>query len=94
MLNALTIDVEDYFQVSNFEGVVKRQDWDKHEHRVVNNTRKILDILSRNNIKATFFVLGWTAEKFPELVKNVFSSSDSPKMMNKMYEALIKNEGY
>lgn len=71
MLNAVTFDVEDYFQVSNFDSFVKRDDWEKYESRVVNNTRKILDILFENNTKATFFVLGWVAEKFPEIVKEI-----------------------
>ena len=71
IINAMTIDVEDYFQVSNFEHIVKKEDWDKYECRVVNNTRKILDILSENNTKATFFILGWIAEHFPELVKEI-----------------------
>lgn len=73
MNNILTIDVEDYFQVSNFEHLVKKEDWDRHESRVVNNTRKILDILDETDTKATFFVLGWVAEKFPELVKEIDS---------------------
>lgn len=71
MLNALTIDVEDYYQVSNFEHIVKKDDWDGYESRVAGNTRKILDILDEANARATFFVLGWTAEKFPELVKEI-----------------------
>src|SRR3990167_4706054 len=73
MLNAITIDVEDYFQVSNFENVIIMEDWDSYESRVVKNTHKILDILSENNIKATFFVLGWTAERFPSLVREIDS---------------------
>lgn len=71
MLNALTIDIEDYYQVSNFEHLVERGEWDSYESRVVNNTRKILGILDETNTKATFFILGWTAEKFPELVKEI-----------------------
>jgi len=71
MLNALTIDVEDYFQVSNFENAVKMEDWDKYESRVVKNTREILSILSQNDSKATFFILGWIAERFPEIVMEI-----------------------
>ena len=73
MLNALTFDVEDYFQVSNFEGAVKREDWDRYESRVVENTRRILDILLRHGTKATFFILGWTAERFPEIAREIDS---------------------
>ncbi len=71
MNNILTIDVEDYFQVSNFEHLVKKSEWDSYESRVVDNTRKMLDILDEADTKATFFVLGWTAERFPELVKEI-----------------------
>jgi polysaccharide deacetylase family protein (PEP-CTERM system associated) len=72
-LNILTFDVEDYFQVSNFASLVKFEDWEKHESRVVDNTLKILNILAENDVKATFFVLGWVAEKFPELIKEIYS---------------------
>lgn len=73
MINALTIDVEDYFQVSNFEHIVKKDDWGKYECRVVNNGRRILKILSENDIKATFFVLGWVADRFPEFINEIDS---------------------
>ena len=71
MLNALTFDVEDYFQVSAFEGIIRYEDWDKLESRVVFNTEKILGILSGYKVKATFFILGWVAERFPEIVKEI-----------------------
>jgi polysaccharide deacetylase family protein (PEP-CTERM system associated) len=71
MLNALTIDVEDYFQVSAFERHVRRADWDSYPLRVDGNTRRILDILDTFAIKATFFVLGWIAERLPALVKEI-----------------------
>jgi len=71
MLNALTIDVEDYYQVENFAGVVKRSEWEKLESRVVRNARRILDILAEHGTKATFFVLGWVAERHPELVTEI-----------------------
>ncbi|MCP5004243.1 MAG: polysaccharide deacetylase family protein, partial [Planctomycetes bacterium] len=72
MKNFLTVDVEDYYQVSAFENRVRFEDWSSHESRVVCNTRKILEILSREgNIKGTFFILGWVAEKYPELVKDI-----------------------
>lgn len=73
MLNALTIDVEDYFQVANFEKVVGFYNWDRYESRVADNTIKILDIFSEKNVKATFFVLGWIAQRFPGLVKKIHS---------------------
>jgi polysaccharide deacetylase family protein (PEP-CTERM system associated) len=72
MINALTIDVEDYFQVSNFEHIIDRKDWDKFECRVEPNTYIILNLLKQFNIKATFFVLGWVAERYPGLVREIY----------------------
>lgn len=72
--NILTIDVEDYFQVGNFTKVINFSNWDKYGSRVVKNTKKILAILSASNVKATFFILGWTAEKYPTLVKEIYST--------------------
>lgn len=69
ILNGLSIDVEDYFHVSNFEHLIKN--WDDFELRVGNNTSRILDILDQYDIKATFFILGWVAEKIPDLVKEI-----------------------
>lgn len=69
--NYLTIDVEDYYQVSAFEQVIGHDKWENYTPRVENNTRIILDILERYNIKATFFILGWTAKRFPNLVKEI-----------------------
>ena len=71
MLNALTIDVEDYFQVSAFESDVRFEDWDGYESRVERNTYRILDLLDENNTTATFFVLGWVAEREPKLVRAI-----------------------
>jgi polysaccharide deacetylase family protein (PEP-CTERM system associated) len=70
--NYLTIDVEDYYHVSAFENVIRFEDWDNYESRVVNNTKKLLEMLSgAGEIKATFFILGWVAEKHPEIVKEI-----------------------
>jgi polysaccharide deacetylase family protein (PEP-CTERM system associated) len=71
MLNALTIDVEDYFQVSAFEKCVSRDCWDNYTLRVEVNTTLILDILDEFGVKATFFVLGWIAERKPMLVREI-----------------------
>lgn len=73
MLNALTIDVEDYFMVSAFADVVRFEDWHKYESRVERNTHRILDLLDENGVKATFFVLGWVAEHYPKLVREISS---------------------
>lgn len=67
----MTVDVEDYFQVSAFESYIKKSQWDTLEHRVQNNTERILDVFTQHNVKATFFTLGWVAERYPELVKRI-----------------------
>ena len=69
MKNALTIDLEDWYQTADFNFDLK--DWDKYEDRVEIGTRIIMDSLERRNIKATFFVLGCVAKKHPELVKEI-----------------------
>jgi polysaccharide deacetylase family protein (PEP-CTERM system associated) len=71
IVNAMSVDVEDYFQVSAFDTVVSRADWSTLESRVVTNTERLLDLFERSNIKSTFFVLGWVAEHFPALVRNI-----------------------
>lgn len=71
--NALSVDVEEHFQVSAFAKVVRVEDWPACESRVVQNTRQILDILARHDLKATFFFVGWVAEQHPDLVRQVDS---------------------
>jgi polysaccharide deacetylase family protein (PEP-CTERM system associated) len=70
-VNALTVDVEDYYQVSAFERQIPREDWDNYPGRVVDNTRRILEALARHNTKATFFVLGWVADRSPQLIREI-----------------------
>jgi|RhiMethySRZTD1v2_1073278.scaffolds.fasta_scaffold29682_3 polysaccharide deacetylase family protein (PEP-CTERM system associated) len=69
--NALTVDVEDYFHVEAFAGVVPRDRWDSYPLRVVENTRRVLDLFDRHGVKGTFFVLGWVARKAPEIVRDI-----------------------
>lgn len=71
VLNALTIDVEDYYMVSAFEPSVPKSDWGKYESRVVGNTERVLSLLDETGVRATFFTLGWIGERFPELVRRV-----------------------
>jgi polysaccharide deacetylase family protein (PEP-CTERM system associated) len=71
MLNALTVDVEDYYQVEAFSQVVRREDWPKWESRVQQNTNLLLEMFARHNVKATFFTLGYVAEMHPELVRQI-----------------------
>lgn len=69
--NALTIDVEDYFQVSAFAPYIERSEWDLRECRVERNVERILALLQENNTQATFFTLGWIAERYPALVRRI-----------------------
>ena len=69
--NGLSIDVEDYFQVSNFASFIDPQQWDSFPSRVLQNTVSLLDQFREHGVKATFFILGWVAERFPELVKQI-----------------------
>lgn len=72
MMNALTIDVEDYFHVTAFERQIRPDTWDKYPLRVEANTLRILDLLDEFRLTATFFVLGWVAERVPALVKEIY----------------------
>jgi len=71
MINALSFDVEDWFQVENLKSVVAYDDWDQQELRVVANTEKILRVLKSANTKATFFILGWVAERCEGLMMEI-----------------------
>jgi polysaccharide deacetylase family protein (PEP-CTERM system associated) len=71
VVNAMTVDVEDYFHVSVFDGVIPRSSWDRLESRVTANTSRMLDIFAEHGVRGTFFVLGWVAERFPELVRRI-----------------------
>ena len=71
VLNAFSVDVEDYFQVSAFEKHIPRNHWDRCESRVVANTHRVLQLLDRHDVKATFFVLGWVGERYPQLVRDI-----------------------
>jgi polysaccharide deacetylase family protein (PEP-CTERM system associated) len=69
--NALTIDVEDYFQVSAFAPHIARQSWDSMPCRVERNVDRLLNLLDEHDAKATFFTLGWIAERYPRVVRDV-----------------------
>jgi polysaccharide deacetylase family protein (PEP-CTERM system associated) len=71
MRNALTIDLEDYFHVSAYSGTVRLEKWDSFPSRVAQNTDRLLELLQQHGCQATFFVLGWVAEKKPEIVARV-----------------------
>jgi polysaccharide deacetylase family protein (PEP-CTERM system associated) len=69
--NAMSVDVEDYFQVSAFEKYIDRDDWQAHECRVEANVDNILSLFDEHSAKATFFTLGWIAERYPEMVRMI-----------------------
>jgi polysaccharide deacetylase family protein (PEP-CTERM system associated) len=69
--NALTVDVEDYFQVAALAEAVDRQDWPTMEYRVEANTDRLLELFEQRDVKATFFTLGWVAERSPDLVRRI-----------------------
>jgi len=71
VVNAMTVDVEDYFQVQAFAHCIDRADWDGFPRRVEANTNRILDLFDAAGIKATFFTLGWVAERHPDLVRRI-----------------------
>lgn len=71
MLNGLSVDVEEWFQVGAFERVIAKADWDSLEARVDYNTGKVLDLFAESGVKATFFTLGWVAARHPGLLRRI-----------------------
>jgi len=71
IVNAMTIDVEDFFQVSAFDDVVPRGAWESYPNRVVSNTRRLLQIFEEHGVTATFFVLAWVADRHPGLIAEI-----------------------
>src|SRR5260370_23929522 len=69
--HVLSIDVEDWFQVENYAQAIPREQWPRCELRVADNVRRLLDLLSAADVRATFFVLGWVAERLPDLVRDI-----------------------
>lgn len=74
MRNAITVDVEDYFQVSAFDAYIDRGDWNNFPSRVEANTERILSLFAEHQVSGTFFVLGWIAERYPALVRRIVES--------------------
>ena len=71
MLNALSVDIEDWFHVGAFEKTIRREDWDGLQCRVEGNTDAVLDLFAAANVKATFFTLGWVASRYPALMRRI-----------------------
>lgn len=74
MLNALSVDVEDWFQVGAFERTIARGDWDGLTHRVERNTDAVLALFDDAGVKGTFFTLGWVAERYPALMRRIVAA--------------------
>jgi polysaccharide deacetylase family protein (PEP-CTERM system associated) len=74
MQNILSFDIEEHFQVSGLASAIKRSDWDSHSSRVEKSTDTILAILDKHQVKATFFILGWIAERHPEMVNKIVAA--------------------
>ena len=73
MLNAISVDVEDYFQVEAFASQVSYEYWDQYTPRVERNVERVLALFDRHKVRGTFFVLGWVAQRFPGLVRRITS---------------------
>jgi polysaccharide deacetylase family protein (PEP-CTERM system associated) len=71
IINAMTVDVEDYFHVSAFENTIDKSDWKNMPLRVEHNTYRLLELFEKHNVKSTFFTLGWVAERCPNLIKSI-----------------------
>ena len=71
IINAMTVDVEDYFHVSAFENTIKKSDWNNLPLRVEQNTYRLLELFEKHDVKSTFFTLGWVAERCPNLIKAI-----------------------
>ncbi|WP_448565107.1 XrtA system polysaccharide deacetylase [Thalassotalea ganghwensis] len=71
LINAMTVDVEDYFHVSAFENIISQDNWSEHELRVEHNTYRLLELFDKYNAKSTFFTLGWVAEQCPNLIREI-----------------------
>jgi polysaccharide deacetylase family protein (PEP-CTERM system associated) len=90
-VNALTVDVEDYFQVEAFSGTISRWDWTRWESRVEKNTDSLLDLFERYNAHATFFILGWVAQHFPKVVRKIVNSGHEVACHSYNHE-MIRNQ--
>ena len=78
MLNALSVDIEDWFQVGAFEKTIRREDWDGLECRVEANSDAVLALFDDAGVKATFFTLGWVAHRYPALMRRIVDAGRDP----------------
>lgn len=69
--SVISVDVEDYFQVEAFSRVIRRDEWEQFPSRVEANTRRLMDVFDESGVKGTFFVLGWVADRYPNIVREI-----------------------
>ena len=94
MLNALSVDIEDWFQVGAFETVIARDDWDDLAHRVEDNSIAVLDLFDRAGVKGTFFTLGWVAHRYPSLIRRIADAGhEVARAEVRMPEGVIRATG-
>jgi polysaccharide deacetylase family protein (PEP-CTERM system associated) len=86
VVNAMTVDVEDWFQVQAFAGTIAREAWDTLPRRVEANTDRILDLFTRSGVRATFFTLGWVAERHPALIRRIVAAGHELASHGHMHE--------
>jgi polysaccharide deacetylase family protein (PEP-CTERM system associated) len=90
MVNVLTIDVEEYFHAHAYDQVIDRRSWDRLPSRVAANTRRVLSILRAHDTRATFFVLGWVAERHPDLVREIVADGHEVGTHGHAHELLYR----
>jgi polysaccharide deacetylase family protein (PEP-CTERM system associated) len=88
--NVFSVDVEDYFHVEAFSDVVDRAKWDAYPCRVEDNTRRLLDLADKLNQRGTFFILGWVAERFPSLVREIVNRGHEPACHSYWHRLIYK----
>jgi polysaccharide deacetylase family protein (PEP-CTERM system associated) len=88
--NVFSVDVEDYFHVEAFSDVVDRSRWDGYACRVEANTQRVLDLLDECQVKGTFFILGWVAERYPQLVREIVARGHEPACHSYWHRLIYK----
>ncbi len=93
LINALTVDVEDYFHVQAFADLIAPSEWHRYPIRVEKNTRRLLELFASRRIRATFFVLGWVAQRCPGLIREILSGGHRIGCHSFSHRAIYKGTG-
>src|SRR3954471_21428744 len=88
--NVFSVEVEDYFHVEAFSDVVDRQRWESYQCRVEANTQRLLDLLDECGVQGTFFILGWVAERYPQLVREIVARGHEPACHSYWHRLIYK----